>query len=95
VGTFLSGTFFNQGLFSSGTFIIQEPFFNWSFILPGMPFIQEPFSGNLSVSGAFFTGTLFAGSNVLVGTFWQERFGRNVSTPCRAVSIPFLPVQSF
>jgi hypothetical protein len=37
-----------------------------------MSFIQEPFSGNLSVSGAFFTGTLFSvgvfGRNFLAGT---------------------------
>jgi hypothetical protein len=38
-----------------------------------MSFIQEPFSGNLSVSGAFFTGTLFS------GTFRWELFGRKSS----------------
>jgi hypothetical protein len=62
-----------RNLFLSGTFIIQEPFFHRSFILLGMSFIQEPFSGNLSVSGAFFKGTLFSGTfrrggNFLAGT---------------------------
>jgi hypothetical protein len=73
VGTFLPGTFFVRNLFLSGTFIIQEPFFHRSFIFLGMSFIQELFSGNLSASGAFFTGTLFS------GTFRWELFGRNVT----------------
>jgi hypothetical protein len=87
---FIQEAFFLRNFILLGMFFIQEGFFHSL----GPLLFQECFCGNL-LAGAFYPVTFFRepfgiGSlfhrnficrNVSMGTFWQERFGRNVSRP--------------